>query len=142
MSIHALGLRTLIYPAPDLAAAKAWWSALLGFEPYFDEPFYVGFDVAGYELGLLPDADSQEGAIAYWGVPDVAAAMRTALDAGAAVHQESSEVGGGITTGSVRTPMGSIVGFIDNPHFAPRTPAIGDRPDVNAMLEEQGSFEE
>ncbi len=49
-----LGLRTVIYPAPDLAAAKAWYTRLLGVEPYFDEPFYVGFSVAGYELALGP----------------------------------------------------------------------------------------
>ena len=36
-----LGLRTVIYRAPDLARAKAWYSALLGVAPYFDEPFYV-----------------------------------------------------------------------------------------------------
>ena len=52
-----LGLRTVIYPAPDLAAAKAWWTEFLAMEPYFDEPFYVGFNPGGYELGLLPDAD-------------------------------------------------------------------------------------
>ena len=49
-----LGLRTVIYPAPDLAAAKRWFGAVLGVEPYFDEPFYVGFSVGGYELGSTP----------------------------------------------------------------------------------------
>jgi catechol 2,3-dioxygenase-like lactoylglutathione lyase family enzyme len=58
-----LGLRTVIYPAPDLAASKAWYTALLGVEPYFDEPFYVGFDVGGYELGLNPDNEVAE---TYW----------------------------------------------------------------------------
>ena len=62
-----LGLRTVIYPAPDLAASKAWYTALLGVEPYFDEPFYVGFDVGGYELGLHPETDAAE---TYWGVED------------------------------------------------------------------------
>jgi catechol 2,3-dioxygenase-like lactoylglutathione lyase family enzyme len=51
-----LGLCTALYPAPDLAAAKKWYSELLGVPPYFDEPFYVGFEVGGFELGLLPDA--------------------------------------------------------------------------------------
>ena len=54
MTIELQGLRTVIYPAPDLAAAKAWWTNLTGISPYFDEPFYVGFELAGYELGLLP----------------------------------------------------------------------------------------
>src|SRR5256886_3805100 len=52
-----LGLRTAIYPAPDLAAAKRWYTDMLGVAPYFDEPFYVGFSVGGFELGLLPNAD-------------------------------------------------------------------------------------
>lgn len=52
-----LGLRTIVYPAPDLAASKAWWTEALGIEPYFDEPFYVGFNPGGYELGLNPAGD-------------------------------------------------------------------------------------
>ncbi len=78
MPISPLGLRTVIYPAPDLGAAKQWWKELLGFGPYFDEPFYVGFEVAGYELGLLPTANPAEGALTYWGVDDVQAASTAA----------------------------------------------------------------
>ena len=52
-----LGLRTVIYPSPDLATAKAWYTQALGQDPYFDEPFYVGFNVGGYELGLDPNGD-------------------------------------------------------------------------------------
>jgi catechol 2,3-dioxygenase-like lactoylglutathione lyase family enzyme len=117
MSISASGLRTVIYPAPDLDAARAWWSQILGMEPYFDEPFYVGFDVAGYELGLLPDADPSDGALVYWGVDDVAAAVAQALAAGAVEHTPVSAVGEGIVTATVRTPTGSIFGLIFNPHF-------------------------
>lgn len=50
-----LGLRTAIYHVPDLARAKAWYAEAFGVAPYFDEPFYVGFSVGGYELGLDPD---------------------------------------------------------------------------------------
>ncbi len=89
----------------------------LGFGPYFDEPFYVGFEVAGYELGLLPDGAPDDGALTYWGVADVAAAVEDALALGASVHVAASEVGDGIITATVRTPDGTIVGFIDNPHF-------------------------
>lgn len=53
-----LGLRTAIYHAPDLAQAKSWYSKILGIEPYFDQPFYVGFNVGGYELGLESDPSS------------------------------------------------------------------------------------
>jgi catechol 2,3-dioxygenase-like lactoylglutathione lyase family enzyme len=117
MTTPLLGLRTVIYPSPDLAATKAWWATLLGIEPYFDEPFYVGFEVGGYELGLLPDADPGDGALTYWGVPDVAVAVADAVAAGATEHVPASEVGDGIVTATVRTPHGTIVGFIYNPHF-------------------------
>jgi predicted enzyme related to lactoylglutathione lyase len=111
------GLRTVIYPAPDLAAAKAWWTELLGFGPYFDEPFYVGFEVGGYELGLLPDADPAQGTLTYWGVDNAADAVEQAVARGAAVHAPATEVGDGIVTATVTSPTGSIVGFIFNPHF-------------------------
>jgi len=120
MGIAFEGLRTVIYPSPDLDAAKAWWSELLGIEPYFDQSFYVGFDVAGYELGLLPDGDPADGALTYWGVGDVASAVATSLAAGATLHVAPSDVGEGIITASVRTPTGSILGLIYNPHFKAR----------------------
>ncbi len=64
-----LGLRSTIYPAPDLAQAKAWYAELLGAAPCFDEPFYVGFRVGGFELGLIPDATPGiDGAQPLWGV--------------------------------------------------------------------------
>jgi catechol 2,3-dioxygenase-like lactoylglutathione lyase family enzyme len=112
-----LGLRTVIYPAPDLEASKAWWTNLLGEAPYFDEPFYVGFNVGGYELGLLPDANPADGALTYWGVLDVKAAVAEAMANGATEHVPMSEVGDDIVTATVRTPQGAIVGFIFNPHF-------------------------
>jgi len=111
------GLRTVIYPAPDLATSREWWSTLLGQPPYFDEPFYVGFNVAGYELGLLPDADPADGAQVYWGVDDVDAAIQVAQELGAAVLSPTTDVGGGIVTATVRIPDGNVVGFIFNPHF-------------------------
>jgi catechol 2,3-dioxygenase-like lactoylglutathione lyase family enzyme len=118
MGTSLLGLRTVIYPAPDLEAAKRWWTSFLGMAPYFDEPFYVGFNPGGYELGLLPDANPNDGALTYWGVDDVATALEDALSAGATVHTAASDVGEGIITASITTPSGSIVGFIYNPHFA------------------------
>ncbi|HEY2044476.1 MAG TPA: VOC family protein [Jatrophihabitans sp.] len=118
MAIELSGLRTVIYPAPDLAEAKQWWTDLLGFGPYFDEPFYVGFTVAGYELGLLPYGDPADGALTYWGVSSVPDAVQAAEAAGAQVHTPAADVGDGIVTATVRTPDGSVVGFIDNPHFS------------------------
>ena len=118
MTVTLHGLRTLIHPVADLDAAKGWWTDLLGFPPYFDEPFFVGFNVAGYELGLLPDGDPADGALTYWGVDDVRAAMDEAMAAGATEHAPATEVGDGIVTGTVRTPHSGIVGFIFNPNFS------------------------
>ena len=70
-----LGLRTAIYHTPDIAAGKLWYTKVLGFPPYFDEPFYVGFNVGGYELGLCPTV--RKSAVgAYWGVKDIESALR------------------------------------------------------------------
>jgi predicted enzyme related to lactoylglutathione lyase len=109
-----LGLRTVIYPAPDLAASKAWFSDLLSIQPYFDEPFYVGFDVGGYELGLQPDADA---AVAYWGVADADEALARLLRGGARERTPVTDVGGGIRVATVFEPAGAVVGIIENPHF-------------------------
>lgn len=118
-----LGLRTAIYPAPDLAASTAWFTALLGQEPYFDEPFYVGYAVAGYELGLLPDADPARGVLTYWGVPDADSAVAQLLAAGATPHEPVTDVGEGIRTATVIEPGGAVLGVIQNPHFALPEPA-------------------
>lgn len=112
------GLRTVIYPAPNLAQSKEWWASFLGHEPYFDQPFYVGFNVGGYELGLLPDANTADGAQVYWGVDDVTQAVESAIAAGANLLAPPTDVGEGIITALTRVPDGSIVGFINNPHFS------------------------
>ena len=117
MTTQLFGLRTVIYPSPDLDSAKAWWTELLDAPPYFDQPFYVGYNVGGYELGLLPNADIGDGALTYWGVADVNGAVADALARGATVHTPAAEVGDEIVTATVRTPHGAIVGFIYNPHF-------------------------
>jgi predicted enzyme related to lactoylglutathione lyase len=119
-----LGLRTAIYPAPDLDRAKEWYKKALGIEPYFDEPYYVGFEVGGYELGLNPDVRNHEpgtagtaGGVAYWGVEDAAAAYAHLLAAGAAPHSPVADVGGGIQVATVLDPFGNVFGLIENPNF-------------------------
>ena len=115
-----LGLRTVIYAARDLDRAKTWYSALLGTAPYFDEPFYVGFNVGGYELGLDPNAataPSPGGAIAYWGVGNLDAAMTHALAAGAVLVTPAQDVGGEIRVATVADPDGNHIGLIENPNF-------------------------
>ena len=80
------GLRTVIYSVPDLARAKVWYTDAFGVAPYFDEPFYVGFQIGGFELGLNPDMDGVtvgNNAVAYWGVPEIDKAYARLLDRGA-----------------------------------------------------------
>ena len=112
-----LGLRTIIYPAPDLAAATAWWTDIVGCGPYFDEPFYVGFEVGGYELGLNPNVAPEVGPVTYWGVEDADTGLADFIIAGATLREEVAEVGEGIRVATVIDPFGHIVGIIENPHF-------------------------
>ena len=116
------GIRTVIYKSPDLARAKQWYGDVFGIKPYFDEPFYVGFNVGGYELGLDPDTTSQKpgpgGTVAYWGVKDLAAAMAKVTSAGAETVSPLHDVGGGIKVATIRDPFGNLVGLIENPHFS------------------------
>src|SRR4051794_38756749 len=94
------GLRTVIYPVADLAAAKAFYIAITGKAPYFDQPFYVGFDVNGFELGLDPDVSKippgKAGAVAYWRVDRIAESWAHVTGAGARAVEEPHDVGGGI----------------------------------------------
>ena len=113
------GLRTVIYGVDDLEKAKAWYQTVLGIEPYFDQPFYVGFTVGGFELGLDPSAPrGTAGPVAYWGVDDADAALERILEAGAQEHTPVQDVGDGIRTGVVLDPFGNTLGFIYNPHFS------------------------
>lgn len=118
---HFLGLRTAKYTARDLAAAKAWYTEVVGLGPYFDQPFYVGFNIGGFELGITPDDGATpvraEAGIAYWGVRDAAAGWERLLALGATPFEAVQDVGEGIKIGAVRDPFGNILGIIENPHF-------------------------
>jgi predicted enzyme related to lactoylglutathione lyase len=117
-----LGLRTAIYPAPDLAAAKAWYAKIFGVEPYFDQPFYVGFAVGGFELGLIPDATpGADGTQAFWGVDDADAEYARLLELGAQNLDPPREVGDGIQVGSLLDPFGNRLSLIQNPQFDARS---------------------
>ncbi len=112
------GLRTAIYPVADLTAGTDWYRRALGQDPYFEEVYYVGFEVGGFELGLLPDGQpGQQGVQVYWGVPDAKAAVEHLVTLGASLHEAAHEVGGGIVVGAVLDPFGNIFGVIQNPDF-------------------------
>lgn len=117
------GLRTAAYPAPDLARAKAWYAEAFGVAPYFDEPCYIGFNIGGFELGLVPDAPVSRpaaGVVVLWGVDDVAAECGRLQALGATLHEAPKDVGGGITVAAVLDPFGNILGLIHNPNFDPK----------------------
>ncbi len=116
-----IGLRTAIYPCPDIAAGKAWYSKVLGAQPYFDQPFYVGFEVGGFELGLIPDRrPGADGSEVYWGVQDADAEYARLLALGAKPFDAIRDVGDGIRVGSVLDPFGNRLSVIENPHFDPK----------------------
>lgn len=121
VSKHLLGLRTAVYTTVDLPRAKAWYSEVVGHGPYFDQPFYCGFNVGGYELGIVPDGEAGaarvQAGVAYWGVPDAAAAHQRLLALGAKELEPVSDVGDGIKVGAVHDPFGNVFGVIENPHF-------------------------
>lgn len=113
-----LGLRTAIYPVTDLAAARDWYACVLELQPYFDEPFYVGFNVGGFELGLIPDGQAgTSGPQPLWGVVDASAALARLIDLGATALEPVTEVGGGIKVAAVVDPFGNRFDIIENPNF-------------------------
>ncbi len=115
-----LGLRTVVYKVDDLEQAKAWYSKVLDLKPYFDQPFYVGYSVGGFELGLDPDMSGVtrgNGHVAYWGVDDADAACERLRELGAEEDEPIRDVGEGIKVASFKDPFGNIFGLIENPHF-------------------------
>jgi len=115
-----MGLRTIIYPVPDLELGKEWYAKVLEQQPYFDQPFYVGFCVGGFELGLTPNGQpSTAGSQSYWGVPDAQTAFDRLLELGATSLAPVTDVGDGIRVAAVRDPFGNRLGIIQNRHFDP-----------------------
>ena len=126
------GLATISYWADDLKAARAWYSDLLGIEPYFqrpdaDNPAYIEFRLGDYqdELGIIDAkyappraADGPGGVVAYWHVDDVAATLERLLAMGATEYEPLTPRGeGGWVTASVVDPFGNILGIMYNPHY-------------------------
>ncbi len=113
-----LGLRTAIYPVADLQKARQWYESVLGQDPYFDQPFYVGFSVGGFELGLVPeDNASTSGGYAMWGVSNADEELARLIELGATPLEPVTDVGDGIRVASVIDPFGNRFAIIENPHF-------------------------
>ena len=119
--MNVRGLATVIYYVPDLAQAKTWYARVFGVEPYFDMPFYVGFNIQGYELGLHPETEGDKagsaGCVAYWRVPAIEPAIAHCVKLGAQLVADAQDVGEGIKVATVADPFGNPIGLIENPFF-------------------------
>ncbi|CAL9649495.1 VOC family protein [Streptomyces lavenduligriseus] len=120
----AAGLQTIIYPVKDLDRAKALFGALLGVEPYADEPYYVGYKAAGQDVGLDPSghAKGMTGPVPYWHVTDLRERLAALLAAGAELLQDAQDVGGGRLIAFVKDPDGNHLGLLQDPS-APSNPS-------------------
>jgi predicted enzyme related to lactoylglutathione lyase len=116
-----LGLRTTIYKVSDLQKAAEWYSNAFETSPYYNEPYYVGFNIKGYELGLQPEdtptIDKVESVVSYWGVENIQATYDRLIELGAIENEKPYNVGGDLMTATVKDPFGNVIGLIYNPHF-------------------------
>ncbi len=110
------GIKTVLHPVSDLAAAKAVYTALLGIPPQHDAPYYVGFDVQGQHIGLVPGGGAQgmTAPVAYWHVPDIEAKLAEVAAAGARVKEPAHDVGGGRLVATVTDPDGNVLGLLQD----------------------------
>ena len=108
------GLKTIVYPVKDAAKSKAMFAALLGARPHTDQPYYVGFSVAGQEVGLDPNGHAQglTGPVPYWHVEDIEASLTQLRDAGAEIQQAATDVGEGKLVARVTDADGNVIGLI------------------------------
>ena len=110
------GIKTVLHPVSDLAAAKAVYSALLGVSPLADESYYVGYEVEGQHIGLVPGGGQQgmTAPVVYWQVPDIEAKLAEVTAAGATVHEPAHDVGGGRLVATVTDPDGNVLGLLQD----------------------------
>ena len=111
------GIKTVLHPVTDLAASKAVYTALLGVPPSSDAPYYVGYEVEGQQIGLVPNASAQgvTSPIAYWHVSDIEAKLTEVTAAGAKVKESPRDVGGGRLVATFTDPDGNVLGLLQDP---------------------------
>jgi predicted enzyme related to lactoylglutathione lyase len=110
------GIKIVLHPVSDLAAAKAVYAALLGVSPEADAEYYVGFEAEGQHIGLLPGGGPQgmTSPVAYWQVPDIEAKLAEVTAAGATVREPARDVGGGRLVATVTDPDGNVLGLMQD----------------------------
>ena len=116
-SSSTMGIKTVLHPVSDLAAAKAVYAALLGTAPQADSPYYVGFDAEGQQIGLVPGGGPQgmTSPVAFWHVPDIEAKLAEVTAAGATLKEPALDVGGGRLVATVTDPDGNVLGLLQDP---------------------------
>ena len=110
------GIQTVLHPVSDLERAKTMYAALLGVPPQSDAPYYVGFEAAGQQIGLVPAGGPQSmtSPVAYWHVPDIEAKLAEVTAAGATVKEPAHDVGGGRLVATVTDPDGNVLGLLQD----------------------------
>jgi predicted enzyme related to lactoylglutathione lyase len=110
------GIKTVLHPVSDLAAAKQVYTALLGVAPQTDESYYVGYEAAGQHIGLVPGGGPQAltAPVAYWHVPDLEAKLAEVTAAGATLQEPAHDVGGGRMVATVTDPDGNVLGLLQD----------------------------
>jgi predicted enzyme related to lactoylglutathione lyase len=111
------GIKIVLHPVSDLTAAKPVYTALLGMPPTSDSDYYVGYEAAGQQIGLVPGGGPQgmTSPVAYWHVPDIEAKLAEVTAAGATVNEPAHDVGGGRLVASVTDPDGNVLGLLQDP---------------------------
>ena len=109
------GIKTVLHPVTDLERAKAVYTALLGTPPMADSAYYVGYEAAGQQIGLVPGGGGMTSPVAYWHVPDIEAKLAEVTAAGAKVKESPRDVGGGRQVATFTDPDGNVLGLIQDP---------------------------
>jgi predicted enzyme related to lactoylglutathione lyase len=115
--LSAQGIKTVLHPVSDLAKAKPVYTALLGVQPQADAEYYVGFEVGGQHIGLVPGGGPQAmtSPVAYWEVSDIETKLAEVTAAGATVKEPAHDVGGGRLVATVTDPDGNVLGLLQDP---------------------------
>lgn len=110
-------VQTVLYPVSDIEKAKRLYGVLVASDPYMDEPYYVGWDADGQDVGLDPHGHRKgmTGPIAYWHVTDIKATIADLLEAGATEKDEIRDVGGGKLVATVTDGDGNVIGILQPP---------------------------
>src|SRR5215831_17891075 len=110
------GIKIVLHPVTDLEKSKAVYTALLGIAPQADSSYYVGFDVEGQHIGLVPNGAQQgmTSPVAYWQVPDIEAKLAEVTAAGGTVKEPPRNVGGSRLVATFTDPDGNVLGLVQD----------------------------